>query len=172
MLDPITEKKLKVVEDLVGKWQWHQIRDDGLFKNLILTTMAQYRKDMKTTQRVGKGKNSIKFQFQNGFYQRPHAFVIEAGDPRLRLTWVTQLNETQYTKSNNFFRIHGKICGKLELDAWEVHDLLGPDNEDHLKFMKVVYPELKVEALDLLTKFRYGLDNVHEELRQRFGGSW
>ena len=168
MLDPITEKKLKVVEDLVAKWQWHDVRDDGYFKNLILTSMGQYRRDMKTTQRV----SMVKFQYRHAFTTRPHGFLIEVGDPDLRLSWITEQNEKQYRNSNSFFRIHGKKCTTCELQAWEVDELLAPDNEEHLKFMKVIHPELRVDALDLLTKFRYGLDNVHEELRKRFGGPW
>lgn len=167
-MEQFLEKKVKVVKDLQESWTWPIIAEDKHFRGLIYTTNHWYRRDMKTTQRVGKGKNAIKFQYQNKLhYERPHRFVIEAGVPDLRLTWVTEQCE-DYMSSVEYFWIHGKTCQDCRLDPWEVEEILTEDNAEQRKYLKVIRPEFTPQALDLLTKFRYGLDNIHDTLRARF----
>ncbi len=158
-----------VVERLRDDFRWSNLTKKGnVFRKLILTANSYYRRDMKTTQRVGKGKNCVKFQFQNKVGTGEHRFVIETGLIDLRLAWVTEPYPEDDTKSVDYFEVSGRDITSFRIDVDHIEELIVDQSENTLNFMRVLYPPEAIKAIDLLEKFNYALDNIKYTLEVRF----
>lgn len=156
------QKRLSLIQDLKRNWNWSRFADDRLFRRLMVTENGWYRRDMKISLRVGSGKKMVKFKFVYDPNYADHKVIIEAGDPDLRLTWRTTRDETKAD-----FIVYGKGIETKIVEVWEMEELLSEGNDDFIKFMRVINPEIE-KAIPLLDRMEQGLNNFDRALHTRF----
>lgn len=162
-----------IMNRLSMEWsQWSHIRSRHQYiRNLVYTEGHDFRRDMKTTQKVGKVK--FKFQYGRGSFwgqtstnlrDKPRFCISTLPKPKtddVRISWMIFSDGTP---------VHLAVRrAKVWTDFIRVEDFfedMGHPTLEEVNFFDVLFPGIVKE----LPKLNEGLNNIRDKLRERFCG--
>lgn len=174
MLTEIEYRNFKgIMNRLAMEWsQWSHIRSRNPYVGrLVYTEGLDFRRDMKTTQKVGKVK--FKFQYGRGSFwgqsstnlrDKPRFCVSTLPKPKsedTRISWMVFSDNTP---------VHLAVRrGKVWTDFIRMEDFfedISKPTVAEVDFFNALFPGVVVE----LPKLHEGLNGITQKLKERFSG--